>query len=184
MSDFENVKKACFTGYRPEKFPFKLNTDNANFCVLRSRILKTLSALIEDDCKIFYSGMAQGFDIICAECVLELKHKFRDIRLVCALPFEKQERSFSADWRNRYYDLLETADDVVYIFKDYHSWCFQERNKFMVDNSDFVVCWYDGKAGGTRNTIKYAQKLNRYIVNLNVEYKEELNKTQEELLLY
>ena len=54
----------------------------------------------------------------------------------------------------------------------------------MDDNSDFVVCWYDGKKGGTLNTIKYAQKLNRYIINLDVEYKIELNKLQTEFDLY
>lgn len=181
MEDLDNVKKVCFTGYRPEKFPFKLDNDNADFELLKSRIHKTLIALIEDECKVFYSGMAQGFDILCAECVLELKKKYHDIRLVCVLPYENQERAFTVDWRNRYYDILVKNEEVVYTSKEYYPWCFQDRNQFMVDNSDFVVCWYDGKSGGTKNTIKYAQKLNRYIVNLNLDYKNELNKLQSEL---
>ncbi len=179
--NIEDVKKCCFTGYRPQKFPFKLNNNSAQFCILQSRIERTLTSLIDDDCKVFYSGMAAGFDILCAECVLKLKQKYPDIMLICALPYDKQELGYSSDWRNKFYDILQEADKVEYISKDYSPWCFQDRNKFMVDNSDFIVCWYDGKSGGTKNTIKYAQKLNRFIINLNVEYKEELNLLQTEL---
>ncbi len=181
MEDILNIKKACFTGYRPQKFPFQLDKLSSETCLLQSRIEKTLVSLIDDDCKVFYSGMAEGFDILCAECVLKLKDKYPEVSLVCALPFDSQERSYSANWRNRYYDILQSADEVVYISKEYFPWCFQERNKFMVDNCDFVVCWYDGKSGGTQNTIKYAQKLGRYLINLNVEYQCELNVLQTEL---
>lgn len=178
MIENKNIKKACFTGYRPQKFPFKLNNDNVDFELLKSRIFKTLTALLEDDCKIFYSGMAQGFDIICAECVLELKRNHPEIKLICALPFKNQVQSFSEEWRNRYYDILEAANDVVSVSTDYHIGCFQKRNQYMVDNSDFVVCWYDGKAGGTRNTLKYAHKNLRTIINLNVDYFDEFNDMQ------
>ena len=51
----------------------------------------------------------------------------------------------------------------------------------MVDNSDYVVTWYDGKQGGTRNTLNYAQKKKRYIVNLNVEYLKEFNNLQSKI---
>ena len=37
----------------------------------------------------------------------------------------------------------------------------------MVDNSDYVVTWFDGKRGGTENTLKYAAKKRRHIINLN-----------------
>ena len=62
--------------------------------------------------------------------------------------------------------------------KEYHAGCYQNRNKFMVDSSDYVVTWYDGKQGGTRNTLNYAQKKKRYIVNVNTEYFKEFNNSQ------
>ena len=83
MIELENVKSVCFTGYRPEKFPFKLNNTDPLFLLLKSRIMKTILALVEDNSKIFYCGMAQGFDILCAECVLQLKNQFEGIRLIC-----------------------------------------------------------------------------------------------------
>lgn len=176
--DNEMFKKACFTGYRPEKFPFKLNNHDAQFHKMISRITKTLEALVEDNCKIFYSGMAMGFDIICAECVLELRKKYKDISLICALPHKQQAMSYPIDWQQRYHYVLKKCDKSVYVSEDYHKMCFQERNMYMVDNSDFVVCWYDGKSGGTRNTLKYAQRLSRTVININLEYTESFNSLQ------
>ena len=37
----------------------------------------------------------------------------------------------------------------------------------MVDNSDFVLTWFDGKSGGTKNTVDYAFNKGRKIFNLN-----------------
>ncbi len=178
MYNFENIKKCCFSGYRPEKFPFELNQRNIDFCLLKSRILKTLTALIEDECGVFYCGMARGFDILCGECVLALKREFSNIKLVCAVPYENQETNFSPSWKAKYYTLLQNADEVYYISKKYSSFCFQQRNMFMVDNSDYVMTWYDGKRGGTRNTLKYAAKKGRYIINLNTNYIDEFNNKQ------
>jgi uncharacterized phage-like protein YoqJ len=167
MKDFNVVKKACFTGYRPDKFPFNLNNDNVDFAVLKSRIKTTLKALVEDDCKVFYSGMAMGFDIVCAEMVLELKETYNDIKLICAIPFKKQGDSLSYLWRKRYFDILNKCDEFSYISQDYSKTCYQLRNNYMVDNSDYVLTWYDGKFGGTRNTLDYAAEKGRYIFNVN-----------------
>ena len=181
MSDFENYKKCCFSGYRPSKFPFKLNNEDIDFQILKRRLFTTIENLIEDGCRVFYSGMAKGFDIIAAEAVLYFKQKLGDIKLICAVPFENQEITFSSDWKNRYNSILQSCDEVIVLSKDYHNGCYQNRNKFMVDNSDYVVTWYDGKLGGTRNTLKYAQKKKRYIVNINTEFLKEFNNLQEKI---
>ena len=41
---------------------------------------------------------------------------------------------------------------------EYHKGVFQQRNVWMVDRSNRVIAYYNGIAGGTRNTIKYAKK--------------------------
>ena len=178
MNDYNFYKKACFTGYRPEKFPFKLDDTSVDFQILKSRIIKTLESLIDDDCKFFYSGMAMGFDILCAECVLELKKKYNDIKLICAIPFKEHGNSLSQNWRKRFFEILNNCDEFSYISDEYNKQVYQIRNKFMVDNSDFVVCWYDGKLGGTRNTLKYAAKKHRVIININLNYLDEFSNVQ------
>ena len=40
----------------------------------------------------------------------------------------------------------------------YHRGVFRQRNIWMVDHSRMVIAVYYGTAGGTRNTIVYAEK--------------------------
>lgn len=178
MENLDCYKKCCFSGYRPSKFPFKLNNDDIDFQIFQKRLFTTVKNLIDDGCRTFYSGMAMGFDIIAAEAVLYYRGKVPGIELICAVPFENQQIAYPESWKQRYDFILAVADEVVYTSQNYHSGCYQVRNKYMVDNSDYIVTWYDGQAGGTRNTIKYAQKKSRYIINLNINYFEELNSKQ------
>ena len=53
----------------------------------------------------------------------------------------------------------------------------------MVDNSDYVVTWFDGKHGGTENTLKYAAKKRRHIININEDFDEYSGGFQVSLLL-
>ena len=57
------------------------------------------------------------------------------------------------------------ADKVIYISKQYEKECMLKRNRFMVDNSNFVTAAWDGrKRGGTYYTLNYAKKLNKQII--------------------
>ena len=38
---------------------------------------------------------------------------------------------------------------------------FQERNKQIVDNCDILLAIWDGKSHGTKNTLAYAQRVNK-----------------------
>ena len=67
----------------------------------------------------------------------------------------------------RYEKILRRADEVIVLDKEYSQGCYQKRNVYMVDNSDYVLTWYDGKVGGTRNTLDYAAEKGRYIFNVN-----------------
>ena len=163
------VSKCCFTGYRPAKFPFELSVDNYDYIEFENSLLESIIKLISENCCIFYTGMAMGFDIIAAESVLLLK-KARpdlDIKLVCVIPFEAQGESYSDFWRKKYLDILKEADESIVLSHKYYSGCYQVRNKFMVDNCDYVLTWYDGKSGGTKNTLDYASKKQRQIFNVN-----------------
>lgn len=164
-SEFE--KSCCFTGYRPEKFPFALKRQNAEYTEFENRLIETVFSLTDEECFTFYSGMAMGFDIIAAEAVLLLKQRNPSVRLICALPFKGQGTGFCEPWGERYKKILSAADEVVVLSDKYYSGCYSRRNAFMVDNSDYVVTWFDGRHGGTENTLKYAAKKRRHIINLN-----------------
>ena len=86
------------------------------------------------------------------------------------MPFIEQSKSFPKEWQQRYNDILTKADEVILTSDKYFSSCYMRRNRFMVDNSDFVVTWFDGKSGGTKSTMDYARRLDRTVINLNTEY--------------
>lgn len=180
MNDESVVRSCCFTGYRPNKFPFPLEDSSREYKKFDNLLIKTLLSLIDDGCHIFYTGMAMGFDILAAEAVLFLKQAYpdKDIRLFCAIPFEQQEQTFTNEWKMRYNKILNQCDNAVVLSDIYYAGCYQKRNQYMVDRSDYVLTWYDGKVGGTRNTLKYAEKNLKYIVNINTDYTEEFNNPQ------
>ncbi len=163
----QNYGKCCFTGYRPQKFPFALRDGDLDFLEFENALYEQILNLISENYRVFYCGMAMGFDIICAEALLTLKKGLKDpIKLICVLPFEAQGDSFNDEWKERFYSVLEQADEIEILSKDYHKGCYQKRNKYMVDNSDCVITWYDGKPGGTKNTIDYALKIGRKVFNV------------------
>ncbi len=168
----ELKKSCCFTGYRPDKFPFPLEYENEEFTEFENSLVETVFTLAaEEDCLTFYSGMAMGFDIIAAETVLLLKKKNRNVRLICALPFSEQGSGFSLEWKNRHREILSKADEVIAVSSEYSITAYHKRNAFMVNRSDFVVTWFDGKSGGTQSTLQYAAKKGRHIINLNKGFK-------------
>lgn len=104
------------------------------------------------------TGMARGSDIYAAELVLEYRAQYPDIHLICALPHPNFEEHWSPEWQQRYRKILMAADYVKVICPVFNMSSYQIRNEWMVDHSALVIAAYSGKAGGTRNTIEYANK--------------------------
>ena len=152
MSEAEKRKhRLCFTGHRPEK----LHSDEAAVCTVLSN---AIDAAISDGFRTFITGMARGVDIWAAEIVLARKADNPEIRLICALPHPDFEKRWSAHWQARYNAILQQADLVREICPAYSKASYQIRNEWMVDHSARVIAIYNGAAGGTANTIAYAER--------------------------
>ena len=144
--------RCCFTGHREHKL--KRPEDE-----IRKDLKEAVLQAIEGGYTTFITGMATGTDIWAGEIVLELKKQNPDLKLIAAVPYEGFEKSWDKDWKDRYRYLLTQADLVRYICPHYASYAFQKRNEWMVDRSSRVIAVYNGEAGGTRNTIRYAKKM-------------------------
>ena len=150
--------RCCFTGHRPEKLSWP---EKEVIAWLEAEILKA----IDDGLITFISGMARGVDIWAAEIVLRLRDEGKPVHLICASPFEGFELSWPDDWKRRYNDVMRRADIVKFVCSGYSRGCFQIRNEWMVDRSARVIAVYNGEAGGTRNTITYANKAGICVVS-------------------
>lgn len=51
--------------------------------------------------------------------------------------------------------------------KKYCKQAFHIRNRYMVDHSSRLICYYDGQLGGTDYTVNYARKKGLDIINLH-----------------
>lgn len=158
----------CFTGYRPEKFPFSFEKDTGEVNVFENKLYSTVFSLASEGVTRFYCGMAEGFDIVSAEVVLDLREGIKNtsVELIAVVPFKHQAERFSHHWKERYDKILEAADKVIILSDKYFTGCFAKRNCYMVDNSDIVVTYFDGKAGGTGSTLNYAKRQGKRIVNV------------------
>ena len=155
----------CFTGYRSDKFPFPLDAQNEQYNDFERRLIGAISKLITGGVNTFYTGMANGFDIIAAEQIALIKKVNKNIRLIAVVPFKGQEKGWSCDWKERYNQLLSQVDEVITLNEKYEVWAFSQRNKYMVERCRNVISFYDGKPGGTKNTLEYASSICRNIIN-------------------
>ena len=106
----------------------------------------------------FISGMALGIDMICAEIVLELKKKYKNVMLECAIPCLNQEKKWPLSAQERYKKILKKADIVQYVSKaEYTDSCMNDRNNYMVEQSDVVIAVWNGRPSGTGNTVRMAK---------------------------
>ena len=152
----------CFTGHRPSRFEFGEN-EEAKECIYIKEFLEVEIVNLIEYCNVkrFITGMALGVDTWAAEAVLALKEKY-DIALVAAIPYPEQTRDWSLKDKKRYHDILERCDEKVVVSPEFSKDVMQKRNKYMVDNSEYVIGIWDGNLrSGTANTLKYAQKQNK-----------------------
>lgn len=165
----EKHETCCFTGHRPQSLPWGFNEQDERCLKMKEQLKIEIVKAIEGGYTTFISGMALGFDIICAETVLELKKTYPQIKLIGALPCKTQDKLWREADKRRYRKLLKKLDGIRCIYDDYiGSECMLERNRFMINNSSLVIALYNGKNGGTQKTIEYAKKQNIKIVILPV----------------
>jgi len=149
-------RTCCFTGHRPSAFYFTDESDCE--CVrIKENLRREMLSLIDKGVDTFITGMAAGVDTWAGEICASLKD--RGIRLIAALPCPEQTKGWSAADKLRYEALLALCDVSVTISEKYTPWCMQQRDRFMVDASKYVIAVYNGAdRGGTFYTLSYARK--------------------------
>lgn len=153
----------CFSGYRVEKMPFAANDPRID--TLNAALDRTIADASALGYAVFFSGMSTGFDLWAAEAVLRARNTL-PVQLFCAIPFDRQADRYSPAWKRRFNHCLLAADRVFALSRDYYTGCYAARNRFMVDASSLLICYFDGKPGGTAQTVRMASQNGLQIVNL------------------
>jgi len=162
------MQTVCFSGYRPEKFAFIFHQGNMAYLTLEQRIEEAILQAVDGGYTSFMCGMAKGFDLVAGSLVVALKESWAELatlNLVAVLPFDGH--GFSTEpWCTLHQMVLGGAGDMVTLASQYHSKAYHDRNRYMVDHSSRLICYYDGKKGGTHFTVKYAEENGLKIVNV------------------
>ncbi len=166
MADREH--SCCFTGHRPQKLPWGMNENDPRCVSLKAELAARLEAIYELGYRSFLCGMAIGCDMYFAEAVLALREKHADVRLEAAIPFGDQPGRWGQAQRRRYNTLIDSADEVTVLQYGYTPDCMMRRNRYMVDRSSLLLACYDGRPGGTMNTILYAQRSGVKVIIVDV----------------
>lgn len=121
---------------------------------LRAALLETaMDALEEWHPEEVISGMATGWDMAVAAAAMMLNVPFR-----AYVPFEGQDRLWSAADRTMYRSLLDEAAAVRVFSPVERKSAYIERDRAMVDDSSRLLALYCGDPrSGTGQTIQYAE---------------------------
>ncbi len=160
-----NSTTACFSGHRSQKLPWGFDENDKRCLAMKNTLRSEIERAIQRGYKTFLCGMALGFDMICAETVLDLKERYDDIKIIGALPYKTQDKKWGSKDKDRYRKLLVRLDGVRCLYDKYIGReCMLERNRYMVNNSSLMIALFSGAAGGTKSTIEYAKKQGLEIV--------------------
>ena len=167
MADFG--KSCCFTGHRPQKLPWKYDENDIRCLEFKDKLNAVICAVYESGITHFICGMALGCDMYCAEAVIKLKKLHPEITLEAAVPYDGQESKWAEASRVRYRNILMHCNKTTLIQDSYTPGCMMRRNRYMVGSANVLIACYDGKSGGTWNTIEYAMRLDKEVIQLPIE---------------
>lgn len=164
----DSQRTVCFSGYRIGKMPGTpegCDPDKVQQ-VVRARCTWIVERLCEQGYDTFISGMATGFDLWAAEAVLSVRHVRPGIRLLAFVPYREQAKSYDLTSGRLYAEMLSQVDYVYCLSEHYTRRCCLDRNLSMLDHSSVLICYYDGRSGGTSYTVTRALSRDMTVINL------------------
>lgn len=168
-----------FIGHRPmqlwgEYAPFSNPDNKIGKHHLRGKhinlLLQMINIYIRKGIKTFIVGGTQGFDLMCAELILQVKEHY-DISLVIAKPFRGHGMQWTEDMKERFEEICEQADSVINLSDGKYSPIKMAlRNQWLIDNADYgIIMWDEKHRGEIFSCMKYSKKRNKTIVVINPE---------------
>ena len=133
---------------------------------IESRLERILHNLITHKEYIdFLIGREGDFDLLASAAIKRAinSYGYGNTHFSLVLPYMKAEYRDNEKEYLDYYDEVEICADSD---KSHPKSAIQVRNRNIVDRSDLVICCIQHKNGGAYQTIQYAEKQGKKIVNL------------------
>lgn len=113
----------------------------------------------------FLVGRDGEFDQFASSAVLRVQKRYRDDNssLILVLPYARAEYLNNEDSFHDYYSDVEISYAAS---KAHPKAAIQIRNREMVDRADLILCCIEREQGGAWQTIQYAIKQGKTVINL------------------
>ena len=108
-----------------------------------------------------YIGRNGEFDICASTVVKNVQNEMGkdNNEFICVLPYPKNDMEYYQE----YYDNVLIPECIE---KMHPKGAITKRNKWMVEQADLFICYVERMEGGAYNSLKYAKKLGKEIINL------------------
>lgn len=134
---------------------------------IKEPLIAVLNRLVaEQSVSYFYTGGMGEFDRMFSSAVRVLKHTYPHIRLFLVVPYYSARLNTDRALLESEYDeviLPAVLDDLHY------KAAIKARNRWMIDQSNYVVTCVYKKHGGAYEAMRYAIKQRKLLINLPVE---------------
>ncbi len=113
----------------------------------------------------FLVGRNGDFDLMVASVIRKLKKETGNDNafLTLVLPYETAELRNNTESFENYYDSIEICEASA---DQNFKYAIVARNRDMIDRSDMVVVYVKNETGGAYQSLKYAEKNQKRIINL------------------
>lgn len=119
----------------------------------------------------FLVGRNGDFDLMIASVTRRLKKELNaeNVFLTLVLPYETAELRNNTEAFEHFYDSIEISEASA--DKNF-KYAITARNRDMIDRSDMVVVYVKNQSGGAYQSLIYAEKNDKRIINLYIEQNE------------
>lgn len=142
-----------------------------------AEVLEEIIQYAEPPIECFVGGMGR-FDDLCATAVRLLKRKYREkeISLILVLPYLQKRINTNQTYYENMFDLVLIPSVLEGV---HYKRAIILRNRWMVEQADYVIAMVERKEGGAYATLQYAKKKQKRIINLAERKKQPLSDIQQ-----
>ena len=112
----------------------------------------------------FWTGGMGDFDSKFGTTVNGFKRKYPDVTLTLIKPYFSNELNTNKEFYEYRYDGVYIPEELAGV---HPKQAITKRNRWMVENTDYVVSFVYRDFGGAHTAVKYAKRLGKEIIDVN-----------------
>ncbi len=124
-------------------YKFEIVEHTKTYKKLKQLLTQKISTAINNGYTNFITGLNLGFDMLCAEIVIEIRKTNKNIKLIAALAYEKQFNLLNYNHKIQFFNILEDCDEIRCLYLNYNKICYKERLNYMLNNSSLIIELFD-----------------------------------------